>query len=211
MNKTYLKDIAYEKIKERILQGYYEEGSTSENELVKELQMSRTPIREALQRLQYEGLVKIYSNQGVFFQDLSVKQVNDLFDMRIAIETFSLRKAIQVISSQQVEKLEQDLREQRKAIDEQDTLAFLKNDADFHSYLIQISNNHFIGPVFKNVRERLFHHGNLIYKKNPDLIRQSLNEHIKIVEALKEKDLQAATRAMEKHLENSKKNELSYV
>ena len=207
----FLKDIAYEKIKERILQGYYEEGSTSENELVKDLQMSRTPIREALQRLQYDGLVKIYSNQGVFFQDLSVKQVNDLFDMRVAIETFSLRKAIQVISSEQLEKLEQDLLKQQKAVDEKDTLAFMKNDSDFHSFLIRISDNQFIVPVFKNVRERLFHHGSQIYKKNPDLIRQSLHEHIKIVEALKEKDLKAAVWAMEIHLENSKKIELSCV
>lgn len=211
MSKTLLKDIAYKKIKERILQGYYEEGSTSENELVKELQMSRTPIREALQRLQYDGLVKIYSNQGVFFQDLSVKQVNDLFDMRIAIETFSLRKAMQVISSGQLEKLEQDLIKQQKAVDEKDTLAFMKNDAGFHSYLIQIADNQFIDPAFKNIRERLFHHGSLVYKKKPDLIRQSYEEHIKIVEAIKEKDLKAATCAMEVHLENSKKIELSCV
>ncbi|GIO08203.1 GntR family transcriptional regulator [Brevibacillus reuszeri] len=211
MSKQFLKDIAYEKIKERILQGYYEEGSTSENELVKELQMSRTPIREALQRLQYDGLVKIYSNQGVFFQDLSVKQVNDLFDMRIAIETFSLRKAVPVITSGQLEKLEQELIKQQKALDEQDPMAFMKNDAAFHSYLIGLADNQFIDPAFKNIRERLFHHGSLVYKKNPDLLRQSLQEHRSIVEAIQANDVKAATWAMETHLENSKKIELSCV
>ncbi|WP_103107862.1 GntR family transcriptional regulator [Brevibacillus reuszeri] len=211
MSKQFLKDIAYEKIKERILQGYYEEGSTSENELVKELQMSRTPIREALQRLQYDGLVKIYSNQGVFFQDLSVKQVNDLFDMRIAIETFSLRKAVSSITSGQLEKLEQELVKQQKALDEQDPMAFMKNDAAFHSYLIGLADNQFIDPAFKNIRERLFHHGSLVYKKNPDLLRQSLQEHRSIVEAIQANDVKAATWAMETHLENSKKIELSCV
>ncbi|MFE1629303.1 GntR family transcriptional regulator [Brevibacillus reuszeri] len=211
MSKQFLKDIAYEKIKERILQGYYEEGSTSENELVKELQMSRTPIREALQRLQYDGLVKIYSNQGVFFQDLSVKQVNDLFDMRIAIETFSLRKAVPVITSGQLDKLEQELIKQQKALDEQDPMAFMKNDAAFHSYLIGLADNQFIDPAFKNIRERLFHHGSLVYKKNPDLLRQSLQEHRSIVEAIQANDVKAATWAMETHLENSKKIELSCV
>lgn len=211
MSKQFLKDIAYEKIKERILQGYYEEGSTSENELVKELQMSRTPIREALQRLQYDGLVKIYSNQGVFFQDLSVKQVNDLFDMRIAIETFSLRKAVSSITSGQLEKLEQELVKQQKALDEQDPMAFMKNDAAFHSYLIGLADNQFINPAFKNIRERLFHHGSLVYKKNPDLLRQSLQEHRSIVEAIQANDVKAATWAMETHLENSKKIELSCV
>ena len=211
MSKQFLKDIAYEKIKERILQGYYEEGSTSENELVKELQMSRTPIREALQRLQYDGLVKIYSNQGVFFQDLSVKQVNDLFDMRIAIETFSLRKAVPVITQGQLEKLKQELIKQQKALDEQDPMAFMKNDAAFHSYLIGLADNQFIDPAFKNIRERLFHHGSLVYKKNPDLLRQSLQEHRKIVEAIQANDVKAAIEAMETHLENSKKIELSCV
>lgn len=211
MSKQFLKDIAYEKIKERILQGYYEEGSTSENELVKELQMSRTPIREALQRLQYDGLVKIYSNQGVFFQDLSVKQVNDLFDMRIAIETFSLRKAVSSITSGQLEKLEQELVKQQKALDEQDPMAFMKNDAAFHSYLIGLADNQFIDPAFKNIRERLFHHGSLVYKKNPDLLRQSLQEHRSIVEAIQANDVKAAIWAMETHLENSKKIELSCV
>ncbi len=87
----------------------------------------------------------------------------------------------------------------------------MKNDAAFHSYLIGLADNQFIDPAFKNIREGLFHHGSLVYKKNPDLLRQSLQEHRSIVEAIQANDVKAATWAMETHLENSKKIELSCV
>ncbi|MGG3889540.1 GntR family transcriptional regulator [Metabacillus fastidiosus] len=111
----------------------------------------------------------------------------------------------------QPQNIEQYLQEQRQTVDEKNTLEFLKSDSEFHSYLIQIIDNQFIIPTFKNIRERLFHHGNLIYKKNPGLIKQSLDEHIQIIEAIKEKNVENAVDFMEQHLQNSKKIELMYV
>jgi DNA-binding GntR family transcriptional regulator len=208
MGKTYLKDIAYEQIKEKIFMGFYKERNISENDLVKELNMSRTPIREALQRLEYEGLLKIYSNRGIFLQNPSIKEVNDMFDMRIAIETFSLRKVIKVITSQQVKDLENLLTEQQKALEERDMFKFFKGDSEFHSFLLKISDNEFMGPIFENISDRLFHHGSFIFEKSLELSQNSWKEHVQILEAIKDKDLATAIKHMEAHLENGKKNEL---
>ncbi len=211
MGKVYLNEIAYKEIKERILLGKYGDNTTSENELVKELNMSRTPIREALQRLEYEGLVKIYSNQGIFFPNPSIKEIHDLFDTRIAIETYSLKKVIQVISAQQLADLDRLLLEQKKAIEDSNTLEFLKGDSEFHSYLIQITDNQFIQPIFTNIGERLFHHGKQVYRKHPDLLKKSFDEHIRIVDMIKDKNSEKAIYLMEQHLLGGKKIELTYV
>src|SRR5699024_12253978 len=64
----------------------------TENSLVRELNMSRTPIREALFKLQHEGFLEIISNQGIVVNNMSINRLESLIDMRVAIESFSLRQ-----------------------------------------------------------------------------------------------------------------------
>lgn len=210
LKRTYLKDIAYQKIKEKILEGYYlDKNYTSENELVEELQMSRTPIREALQRLQYEGLVQIISNQGIVFQELSVKETSDLFDLRLAIETFAIRQVVQVFSEKDLEVIEACLEKQRLAYEQEDSRAFMRHDAEFHQHLLSIADNKMFLQIMSNIRDRLFYQGCRIFKKNPDRILRSLEEHIEIISAIKSGDEEEAVARMEKHLLRGKQTLMS--
>ncbi|WP_164553294.1 GntR family transcriptional regulator [Brevibacillus marinus] len=210
MKRTYLKDIAYQKIKEKILEGHYlDKNYTSENELVEELQMSRTPIREALQRLQYEGLVKIFSNQGIVFQELSIKETSDLFDLRLAIETFAIRKVVRAFSESDLQILETCLDEQRVAYEREDPRAFMRHDAEFHQHLLRIADNEMFMQIMSNIRDRLFYQGCRIFKKNPNRILHSLEEHIEIISAIKSGDPEAAVSSMEKHLLRGKQTLMS--
>ncbi|MED1950259.1 GntR family transcriptional regulator [Brevibacillus centrosporus] len=205
MKKTYLKDVAYQKLKEKILTGHYsDKNHTSENELVEEFEMSRTPIREALQRLQAEGLLKIYSNQGVFFHSPSLKETHDLFEMRMAIEMFAIRKAAQLITKQNIVELEENLALQREAIDEEDTYTYLQHDMQFHRSLVGISDNDMFVQTMINIRERMFYQAYTILKKNPARMLLSHEEHIAILNALRTGNAKNVIKQMDVHFEKGR-------
>lgn len=201
--KALLKDVAYEKIKQKILRG--REDYTSENTLVEELEMSRTPIREALQRLQYEGFIKIISNQGVVIPELSVKETNDLFDMRIAIETFSLKQAVDITTKEDFEAMYRLIEEQKDAAQHNDVFQFIEKDAEFHLYLLDIVGNHLFIQSFNNIKDRL-HRTSRNLKTNTERLLLLAEEHIRIIEFIKNKDIDRAVVEMENHLNGGKLN-----
>jgi len=88
-----LKDIAYKKIKENIIQEVYQPGYIlSERELVNSLEMSKTPIKSAIDRLQAEGFVYVSSKRGVIIQDISVERINDIYNLSIVLKTFNCKQ-----------------------------------------------------------------------------------------------------------------------
>ncbi|WP_126424773.1 GntR family transcriptional regulator [Brevibacillus marinus] len=203
--RVLLKDIAYRKIKEKIMRGdFLDSNSTSENQLVEELQMSRTPIREALQRLQHEGLIKIISNQGIVIQELSIKETNDLFDMRIAIETYSLKKNVGFISQHDFKQLDDIIARQKQACAERDVFSFIQLDGEFHQYLLELGGNSLFIQMMSNIRDRLYFDANRLHKRYPDSIARLIEEHVKITEALKKGDYELAVQELEQHLQNGK-------
>lgn len=204
MEKKFLKEIAYEKIKEKIIRGDYTDNPyTSENELVRELNMSRTPIREALHKLEHEKLIKLTGN-GVIIQELSIKDTNDILDLRVAIEVFSLRKSIHLVKQKDIDELQKIIDEQQVAVANEDSYAFMQGDIRFHQYLLEIGDNDLFLEIMKNLRERLFTHGNRIFNKKAGRMLKSLNEHKEIVEHLAAGNHPEAILTLERHIENGK-------
>lgn len=85
-----LKDKAYASIKDSILNERYQPGSIlSERLLIEELDMSKTPIKDAITKLQSEGFVRVSSKRGIVINDLSIEKINDIYNLRIALEAFN--------------------------------------------------------------------------------------------------------------------------
>ena len=186
-----------------ILKG--EETHTSETALVEELNMSRTPIREALHRLQHEGFVEILSNQGIIIRELSIKERIDLNDMRVAIETYSLKQAIEKMETKDFIVLEKIIRKQKKANERNELFDFLKEDAQFHQYLLEVVGNSVFISMYQNARERLFTvRDSKNIQNRPDIISRLIKEHEEIVRALKEKNGELAVRQLEEHITQGK-------
>jgi DNA-binding GntR family transcriptional regulator len=203
--RVLLKHQAYEKIKEKILKGdYIDNNYITENQLVEELEMSRTPIREALQRLQHEKFLTITSNQGIVIKELSIKDTNDMLDLRLAIELFSLRNSVHLLSMEHLHYLEDLVRKQEVTHQQGNAFLFTELDAEFHQYLLKISDNELFDQMMLNIRERLFCHGTRIFKRNPVRMLQSINEHIGIIEGLKSGQFESAITQMEQHIINGK-------
>lgn len=199
-----LNDIAYEKIKEKIMKGdFIEDNFTSQNQLVEELQMSRTPIVSALQRLQQEGFLRVISNQGVIIQELSVKEINNCFDMRLAIEPFSIKRTIQLLTADDFKNLDEIIKEQMNCYENKDYFNFAHLDADFHQYLMQVEGNGLFIQTMSNIRERLFYNSTCFLEKKNCML-DFINEHLRILEALKQGDEKLAVQELEDHIRNGK-------
>lgn len=201
-----LKDVAYKSIKEKVLKGHFHnEYTITENLLVEELKMSRTPIREALQRLQSEKLLKITSNHGITVTDITVKETNNIMDLRLAIEIFALRSLENVMTVKDFDELDKIIDKQEQAISDRDIYQFLKLDIHFHYYFIDLCNNELFVETMNNIHERLFNHGNIIFRKNQHRASHSINEHKEIMQDLRIGDYGNAVKKMEQHILKGKK------
>ncbi|GGG19181.1 GntR family transcriptional regulator [Paenibacillus abyssi] len=204
MKKVPLSEIAYVKIKEKIMRGDFgEENYTSQNQLVEELNMSRTPIVAALQRLKQEGFVKIISNQGIVIQEPTINEINDFFDMRLAIETFSMKQLGDLLTEEDFENLEEIIQDQLECVENKDYLSFAQLDADYHQYLIQVGGNGLFFQTMANIRERLFLKTTYNLKKRQGMAL-AIEEHVNILEALKQGNLELAVARLDEHIQNGK-------
>ncbi|KYG29472.1 GntR family transcriptional regulator [Alkalihalobacillus trypoxylicola] len=199
-----LKDIAYEKIKDKILEEFYEPGRfLSERTLIAELGMSKTPIKNALVRLESEGFVTVSSKQGIFVNDLSIEKINDIYNLRIALETFNCQEIYRKITSEQVKELEENLEETKKVAQRKDVKAFATLDHEFHLAISEFAGNSEITRILLNYQDHLRRITLRHLKKDPDRVRKFYLEHVDICEALKG-NREDSTDLMRKHLIDSK-------
>jgi len=183
--RVLLKDRAYEALKELILQEVFPSGTLlSERQLVARLAMSKTPIRAALERLESEGLVSVSPQQGILVREISVHEVVDIFDVRIALECFALQRLAGTLTTIQQEQVLQNLTKQEKALVDGDVPAFTELDADFHLMLCGFLGNREVVQVMRRLRDRLYRIALQVLRYDVGRIQTSYDEHRAIFDML---------------------------
>jgi DNA-binding GntR family transcriptional regulator len=134
---------AYLAIREGIIHGSYPPGSRlRERELSEELHMSRIPIREALRQLEVEGFVTTSPNRGALVSQLTLKDVAELFDLRLSLEVLAARQAaVAVAEGRADDTLQQVVREARRATEAGDADAIRQANTNFHAQTIAMTGN----------------------------------------------------------------------
>lgn len=199
-----LKDVAYEKIKSKILEEHYEPGQfLSERTLIDELGMSKTPIKNALVRLESEGFVTVSSKQGIIVIDISIERINDIYNLRIALETYSCQEIYQRITEEQIKELEENIEATKLAAMNKDVKAFATLDHEFHLAISEFAGNSEITKILLNYQDHLRRITLRHLKKDPNRVQKFYAEHVDILEALKNKDGDCSS-LMKKHLYESK-------
>lgn len=196
MAKPLLVEVAYKKIKYLILKD--SSDYISENSLGELLNMSRTPIRAALQQLSHEGLITVVPNKGIFVNELTFKEACDLYDTRLSIEIYNLNQLTDIVSSKDISELEQIIIEQQKAVDDNKITQYISLDVQFHKRLLEIYHNEMFIQIFNNLSDRLYKSSKLTRKLSH--VNKSIDGHRKIVRYLKEKEICLAVHEMEEHL-----------
>ncbi|WP_176585577.1 GntR family transcriptional regulator [Priestia megaterium] len=204
--KEFLKDQAYTNIKELLMKGELLRGEfLSEGFLSEELGMSRTPIRSAIQRLEHEGIVRIHPKQGIYICDISIQQVNEIYEARTVLETFAIRKLSRTIKHNQVEELQDILNLQFKGIQKQDIYLSLKLDTEFHLKIMELIENKEMYEMFKSIEAKLSFYGKRVLTKKGERLLETYEEHLLILTELKKGNTDSAVRYMEEHLEKGRR------
>ena len=199
-----LAEIAYKKIKETILKHEIVPGQRlSHEDLVLQLKISQTPIREALSRLAQEGYVTRLTNRGYRVSEMTAEEVEELFGLRSALEAYCIDEAIRRITPERLKALEQSVKSSRRAIVANDPLVdrYILNK-DFHVIVAEIAGNGAVTRVLNDTCEKL------VLKRRIEGITQGgfavLQHHREIFQAIKRKDVRRAQELMRAHLQNIK-------
>ena len=198
---TSLKERAYTELRALLLSGELPPGSLiSERQLVGRFAFSKTPIRVALERLERDGFVEILPQRGVRVRGLTDKEIADHFDLRVALETWVVRRLANASEPLDWSDVRAALEDQREAVGAADRERYARTDADFHDRLAVLAGNDEIVRVIRIQRERLFRIILEIHENDPRRPAISLREHRGIVAAIRRRDADKAEARMRDHL-----------
>jgi DNA-binding GntR family transcriptional regulator len=162
--RTNTKEV-YDIIKEKIISCGYEPGQlVSEKEIVEELQTSRTPVREALNILNGQGLLKVIPKKGVQIAPLSIKRIKEIYDIRMLLEPFAVKLAIRNLGPDDIESLIKLDKKLSKEYDKEDVSEVFRTGMDIHLYVAYLSGNEVVYELIKQLRSES-HRGYVYYLK----------------------------------------------
>lgn len=205
MSKVSLKHTAYLSIKNKILTCEYMPNSfLNEDLLCDELQVSRTPIRDALSRLEQENLIRIVPKKGFFVAPLSIGEINMSFEARHLIEPYIILNYCGHLDSKILEEMYSNIQKSRQSISNNDQNKIFQLDDEFHRHILSQCNNHYILQTYNNVHNQNCRLRIISGRFDETRLNATINEHAKILDNLAKRDLSGAAKAMEEHLLNSK-------
>jgi DNA-binding GntR family transcriptional regulator len=178
----------------------------TERMLAAKLDMSRTPIRSAIERLDSEGFITYTPNKGIFISQISLQQVTDFFDFRMALEPYVVKKLAQTtISEETATWFKENLKGQEKCVSENNFTSFTDLDSEFHKKLVSIYGNQEIISTMERLQDRLNQIALSVLKKDNARIHASYNDHLHIWNCIVKKESDDASAEMLQHLEFGKR------
>lgn len=201
-----LKDKVYRHIKSLILEGKLKQKRRlREAELSEAMNISRAPIREALNMLEKEGLVTIIPRKGAVVSIISKEEVENIWEIRSLLEPYAARDAAQDFQEDELNEIENDLNKSLK--EPYDFSDYMSSDLKLHELLYKNIDNKILKEIIIVVRQKSIRILNFAEGKSAlsnDIAIQDIKEHLHIVEALKARDPERVSAAVYTHIMNSK-------
>ncbi|MEW6332948.1 MAG: GntR family transcriptional regulator [Thermodesulfobacteriota bacterium] len=200
-----LVEIIFRQLEGMILAGKIQPGERiNESRLSQLLGVSRAPIREALRLLASSGILEIRANRGMFVRELQIRDVEDLYDIRAALDVLAGERAAERIGEAHLLILDGWIREMAACVETEDTDAYYRANIAFHAAIVEVSGNTHLLSIYEGVCKQmsLFRRISLSL---PGQLRLSLQRHRKILEAVKSRDCRRAATVMRNHTLEAKK------
>lgn len=198
-----LSEQAYNQIKDAICQGSVAPGDIlSENQIAKQLGMSRTPVREALRALASEGFVEIRNGIGAYVKPLSSKDMEDLYEVRCLLEMQAIKTSIYRISNDEIDDLTRRFQAIYDACEQGDSPAqgeFSELDWELHSLLVDRCTNNYIKEIVAGNNSNLRRYQSLSVNVLGD-VHESARQHLEILRVLRSRDLDKLEEVLHAHL-----------
>lgn len=184
----------------------------TEGELADAVGVSRTPVREALLRLQAEGLVRLLPKRGALVLPVTADDVADVVETRRLIEIFAVRKAVAGATPEVVAALERHLAGMRAALRSRDARGYVEADRDFHEQIVDATGNAILATLYRSLRDRQLRMGvvNLLDESTGSVdpagqarMRVNIADHEAILAAIVTRTVRAAEAAVTAHLDRA--------
>ncbi|MGV3487780.1 MAG: GntR family transcriptional regulator [Tuberibacillus sp.] len=200
INHLSLSDNVARTLREMILNGRLMPGERiNQVHLAQELNISRGPLREALRLLQNEGLVKHETNKGTFVTSLSKRDIWEIYTLRALLEGKASQLALEHLTEKDFEKLDQTLVGFKKALKEHNHEAIVQNDITFHQIIVNASKHSLIIKSHQNLDVKVGAMYLTMQTQRPVRIKQVVDTHRSLVDALKSKDKERIKKEFSNH------------
>ena len=197
-----LRDVVFNTLRQAILKGELEPGERlMEIQLAERLGVSRTPIREAIRKLELEGLVLMVPRKGAEVARISEKSLREVLEVRRSLEELAIELACQKITDEQIGELEAAEAVFAEAVQKGDPMTIAESDESYHDVIYQATENGRLVQILNNLREQMYRY-RLEYIKDADKRHILVVEHEHIIRAEKSRNIAEAKQAMREHIDN---------
>lgn len=176
-----------------------------ETEIAKLLNISRTPVREAIKELEVEGLVTSYNSRGTFVSNITPYDIEEIFSLRIALEILALNLSIDYITDEELDMLETSFTKMDNQFSWEE---IHESDIDLHDLIINKSGNKRL-KIFLDTLYGQIERFRRIASKDASRASKSVDEHLEIISCIRKRDVKACEESMIRHLEAVKKSVLA--
>ncbi|GFI62291.1 putative D-xylose utilization operon transcriptional repressor [Clostridiales bacterium] len=195
-----MKHQTYQIIKKEICDGNFPPGKwLQEKELAEKLNVSRSPVREALKQLVDEGLAIEYPNKGVFVKEFTSRDIEEIYEVRILLESYAIKNSVKTITSKNIQEMKEILQSLIEFYKENDLASYIEIDTKLHEYIINLGGNSLVVDIYRRIysQTQQFRIYSLTTQRRFD---DSAEEHRRIVENIASGDWEEADRINKIHL-----------
>lgn len=198
-----LRDVVFDVMREAIVSGKLKPGERlMELQLAEEMGVSRTPVREAIRKLELEGLIVTIPRKGAYVAGLTLKDAAEVFEIRGSLEGLAANLAAERITEEEIEKLERVLVQTKECISKKDIKTLVERDEEFHDIICNASRNKKLTAILNNLREQIHRFRVTSLTKNPERLKGIFEEHERILAAIGSRDPERAEELVKEHIEN---------
>ena len=197
----------YEVLREAILTGKLDPGEKIiEVKIAEELNVSRTPVREAIRMLELEELIEIHPQKGIFVAGIeSKKEIDNIFEVRAELEALAVRLAAANLTDQQKSQLKTHLMELETATSQQNLEKCIEVDIAFHQIIYEAADNRWLQKVLDTLFEQITRFRSQSFSRRGRM-DEAFKEHQELYNALEDNDIKQAEEIVRCHIENARKN-----
>lgn len=197
-----LRDVVFNTLRQAILKGELAPGERlMEIQLAERLGVSRTPIREAIRKLELEGLVLMIPRKGAEVAKISARSLRDVLEVRRALEELAIELACQRMTEEDLGELQKAQDEFKKAIADGDAMRIAETDEHYHDVIYSGTQNAKLIQMLNNLREQMYRY-RLEYIKDADKRKILILEHERVLKAIRDRKVAEAKEAMREHIDN---------
>lgn len=195
----------FSNLRKDILQGKLRQGEKlTEQQICDEYKVSRTPVREAFKQLELEGFIETIPNRGAFVVGFTKQDISDMYELRKSYEVLAVKWAIERITKEEFEKLEEAFEFMEFYTQKRDVDKMLNINMNFHELIYKASHNRMLYHVLSSYQIYIKQSKTTRSDTSESYLDEVLLEHRAIFEAFVEKDIDAAIGAVTRHLDNAK-------